>query len=70
LKDIYINGEVSRRSKRTVVYNKQHIKMGPQGEQNSLMFNAWDFLDADCLDDKGKDLDDNPHPNNILPDLL
>jgi hypothetical protein len=70
LKDIYVNSDVSKRSKRTVVFNKQHIKMGPQGEHHSLMFNAWDFLDADCFDDKGKDLDDNPHPNNILPDLL
>jgi hypothetical protein len=70
LKDIYVNGDITRRTKRTVVYCKQQVKMGPQEENNSLMFNAYDFLEEDCFDDKDKPLDDNPHANNILPDLL
>lgn len=72
LKDIYINGDTSKRTKRTVVCPRD-VKMGPREETNagaSLMFDVYDFIEPDCQDDKGKDLDDKPHANNVKSDLL
>jgi len=72
LKDIYINGDTSKRTKRTVVCPRD-VKIGRPDEavgSTSLMFDVYDFIETDCVDDKGKDLDDKPHPNNIKDDLL
>jgi hypothetical protein len=72
LKDIYINGDTSKRTKRTVVCPRD-VKMGPKDEvatNTSLMFDVFDFIEPDQQDDKGKDLDDKPHANNVKSDLL
>ena len=72
LKDIYVNGEVTRRTKRTVVCPRT-IKMGRPGLDDaveSLMFDVWDFIEPDGEDDKGNTLGSKPHANNIKGELI
>ena len=74
LKDIYVNGDTTKRSKRTVAYNKKQVKIGNPHHNDAgydpLMFDIWDFIESGCVDDKGKDLDERPHPNNVKGELL
>lgn len=75
LKDIYVDGDFTSRTKRTVIYNKQALRPAhrPDGsveETAPLMFDAFDFIEFGKLDEKGNSLNNKPHANNINSDLL
>jgi hypothetical protein len=76
LKDIYLNSNLDKhkRTKRTVVVPKGDRKMGrPEVESDDdqrLIFDIFEYIEEDKQDDKGKDLDDKPHANNIRAELL
>jgi len=78
VKDVYINGNTMTTSKRTVVHippkmghkSDKEKEMEPTIYSGPLSFDIWDFIEYDRCDDKGKELDDKPHANNIKDDLL
>jgi len=80
LKNVFVDGEPTKRSKRTVV----HIKPGlgrpavVQGQEDDteyehddgLRFSVWDFIEQDGVDEKDKKLGNRPHANNIREELV
>lgn len=74
LKDIYLNTDLTKRTKRTVVLPKMEKTAGrPEADSDTdsrLIFDIFEFIEEDKQDDKGKDLEDRPHANNIRAELL
>ena len=72
VRDIYKDEDDSshQRIRRQVVCLKQDRAAGGPAGPDKLVFNIYDFIEEDGVDDKGNPLGRKPHVNNIKGDLL
>ena len=72
IKDIWLNDldtdSADRRRKNVVCQDSQQGKGA--NNPSKLVFNIFEYIDEDKTDDKGKELGDRPHFNNIKGELL
>lgn len=79
VKEVYrsISADKTERVRRQVACVKDSVKMGrPTEDSERLVFDIFEFIDETdergigICDDKGKELGDKPHPNNIKQELF
>lgn len=68
VRDIYYGAFDLTRHRRTVVYIPDQVQAG--SHESKQIFDIYDFIEPDGLDDKGKELGRKAHINNIKGDLL
>jgi hypothetical protein len=78
VKNIYTDElDKTKRQKRQVVCQKDFVKIGrPEDDENKLIFDIFEFIEQSddrgnlLCDEKGKELNDKPHVNNIKQELF
>lgn len=79
VRDIYrhMDDDSSKRMRRQCISKKDQVRKGrPDVDSEKLVFNVFEFINEydekgfNITDDKGKDLGEKPHPNNIKQELF
>lgn len=73
VRNIYRGSSEGSRVKRQVIAVKDVVKGAGRPKEDDtfrLVFDITDFINEDQEDEKGKDLGDKPHPNNIKDELF